>query len=452
VTQAGVSMASWQMERGAMQGDPLGGDFFVCAKAEFAKELNQMFPGVWFSWIIDDLTCSMKASEVYQVDEFIQSRGAECGLTVNEGKRGLTTLLPQFTVTEEVTMSEIPFVMNEGRVEGMDIGTATLGGWNKLLGCPVGSDAFCRARAVDIVAKKSAALKDINKFQYAQYEYVTLAMCGGVADYLVRMLLPEVVQDALMVLDRTKRAVLETTLRAPLDEKRWLVAKAPSRGIGADIGDPEVTAAAQHLGSLGGAARVLERLSESHRAEGRVEQADSFEAVRKALGAKPGLDGLVSQIRQIAEEVNIPNKILNIPPLTEMQAMPRSKVLAEFPQAQQERRILENVSWTRPQVARLQSGGKEGAGLWLKVIPSLPCFRSEPALFLAMFRTRLQEKWPEAERVVRCTCGVKAVVGGAIDHHHYIASCSSGSNVVGHNAVTSVIRKMYRQLEVATQS
>jgi hypothetical protein len=56
------------MEQGAMQGDPLGGDFFVCAKAEFAKALNQRFPGVWFSWIIDDLTCSMKASEVNRVD------------------------------------------------------------------------------------------------------------------------------------------------------------------------------------------------------------------------------------------------------------------------------------------------------------------------------------------------------------------------------------------------
>ena len=110
------------------------------------------------------------------------------------------------------------------------------------------------------------------------------------------------------------------------------------------------------------------------------------------------------------------------------------------------------ISWTRPQVARLQSGGKEGAGLWLKVIPSLPCFRSEPALFLAMFRTRVQEMWPEAERVVRCKCGVKAVVGGAIDHHHYIAGCSSRSKGVGHKAATSAIRKMYTQLEVPTQS
>ena len=39
------------------------------------------------------------------------------------------------------------------------------------------------------------------------------------------------------------------------------------------------------------------------------------------------LGGLVAQlhVRHIEEEVNIPNKILNIPPLTDMQAMPRSK-------------------------------------------------------------------------------------------------------------------------------
>ena len=39
-------------------------------------------------------------------------------------------------------------------------------------------------------------------------------------------------------MDRTKRAVLELTLRAPLSELRWSVAMAPSSGIGADIGDP----------------------------------------------------------------------------------------------------------------------------------------------------------------------------------------------------------------------
>ena len=296
VTQAGVAIQSWQMERGAMQGDPLGGDFFVCAKAEFAKALNGRFPGVWFSWIIDDLTCSMKASEVNSVDEFIQQRGAECGLTVNEGKRGITTLLTQFTVTPEVIESGIPYELSEGSLEGLNIGTSSLGGWNKLLGCPVGSDAFCRARATAIIRKKAAKLKDFNKFQNAQYEHVALSLCGGVADYMVGMLHPEVAQDALRVLDEHARSVFESLYQKEVDDIRWALAKAPSGAIGAGIGDPEITAIARHLGSLGGAARVLSRLSDTHRAAGRVVEADSFDAVRRALGAKPGLGGLVTQL------------------------------------------------------------------------------------------------------------------------------------------------------------
>jgi hypothetical protein len=85
VTVGADAIESWQMTRGAMQGDPLGGDFFVCAKAEFAKALNEAFPDVFFSWIIDDLTCSMRLDQVGRVDEFIKVQGAECGLTVNEG-------------------------------------------------------------------------------------------------------------------------------------------------------------------------------------------------------------------------------------------------------------------------------------------------------------------------------------------------------------------------------
>ena len=106
VTVGGLVEESWQMTRGAMQGDPLGGDFFVCAKAEFAKELPERFPGVWFSWIMDDLTCSMQVDQVRQVDNFIKEEGAKCGLTVNEGKRGITSLLPEFQVMPDLEVRQ----------------------------------------------------------------------------------------------------------------------------------------------------------------------------------------------------------------------------------------------------------------------------------------------------------------------------------------------------------
>ena len=45
-----------------------------------------------------------------RVGEFIKSKGAECGLTVNEGKGGITSLLPEFTVTSLVAVYHIPYV------------------------------------------------------------------------------------------------------------------------------------------------------------------------------------------------------------------------------------------------------------------------------------------------------------------------------------------------------
>ncbi len=78
VTAGPEEIDSWQMERGAMQGGPLGVGFFVCAKAKFAKELNRTFPDVWLSWIIDDLACSMKVDQVVQVGEFIKSNLGRC--------------------------------------------------------------------------------------------------------------------------------------------------------------------------------------------------------------------------------------------------------------------------------------------------------------------------------------------------------------------------------------
>ncbi len=91
----------------------------------------------------------------------------------------------------------------------------------------------------------------------------------------------------------------------------------------------------------------------------------------------------------MVQEVNIPNKILHVPSLAEMHAMPSASAMSEFFHERNKRMIVGHGSWTKAQAVRLQSGGQKGAGLWLKVIPSLPCFRSDPALFLVMLMSRL---------------------------------------------------------------
>ena len=108
------------------------------------------------------------------------------------------------------------------------------------------------------------------------------------------------------------------------------VAKAPSNGIGVDIGDPVVVAIPQFLGALGSTARTLLRLEESHRAAGRVAKAACLEAVRQALGATTEVGGLVTTLHSVVKEVNIPNKILHIPSLAAMQDMPSSDAMSEY--------------------------------------------------------------------------------------------------------------------------
>jgi len=162
VTLGGEVVQEWEMGRGVFQGDPLGCDFFICAKAEFATALQQRFPSVWFSWIMGDLTCSMTVADLQEVDTFVREEGLQCGLTVNAAKRGMTSLLKAFISTEEVGATEIPHTLNVGRLDGMMIGAASLGGWDKLLGCPVGTDEFCRQQ---VLKKKAAGLKEIRYFQ-----------------------------------------------------------------------------------------------------------------------------------------------------------------------------------------------------------------------------------------------------------------------------------------------
>ena len=322
----------------------------------------------------------------------------------------------------------------------------------------MGTEAFCREKAQEIVQKKLSRLRDILKFHHTQYAQVALSLCGGVADYLVRMLGPEVMQEALVLLDDCKRGIFESITQRELDDLRWQVAKAPSSGIGADIGDPAVVAIPQFLGSLGAAARTLSRLEESHREAGRVVQANSFEAVRKALGEKVEASGLMARLHQVTQEEKIPNKILHLPPVSELHAMPSSAVLAKYFHARNQRLILGHDSWTRAQVARLQSGGQKGAGLWLKVIPSLPCFRSPPDLFLAMLMSRLQLVWQGAECVKVCrgtydkgrVCGLTASRTEAIDPNHFMFQCPGRNTQVGHNAISKIVAAMYKQLGVLT--
>jgi len=269
------------------------------------------------------------------------------------------------------------------------------------------------------------------------------------------MLGPDVTKEALEVLDKCKREVFSGTIKDDLDVLRWQVAKAPTNGIGLDMGDPAVVAIPQYLGALGSTAKT------AHRVAGRLEQAKRFEAVRQALGAKTEIGGMVTNLYSVVKEVNIPNKILHIPSLDALQDMPSSKSMSEYFCRRKEGQILSNPSWTKAQVARLLSGAQPGAGLWATAQPSMPCTRTYPELFEPMLRTRLQMVWQSAGCVRECravikgpnerVCGLSADGEHAIDPHHYMFQCKGQNKHVGHNVLTKLVQAMYRQLGVQTK-
>ena len=382
VAQGGAILHEWEMGRGSFQGDPLGGDFFVCAKAHFAAELHRQFPNIWFSWILDDLTASMTVGEVTAVDAYVKSRGGLCGLTVNDEKRGITSLLDEFIPTYDLIESGIHFSHSDNGVAGMVIGQGQLGGWN-LLGCPVGTDEFCRQTATELLRKKAQNLRRISGLENVQYETIALRLVGRFTGYLERMLPPEVIQEALQEVDVIKREVLSVTLKHELTDREWAMAKHSGKGGGLDMGNAEVTALAAHLASIGSTARTALRLQEVHRISGDNAMAQVLDQIKEAMGEKPGLVEMLGEMQTVAVRAGIPNKILTLPTAAHPELIPPQQRLVEHAWAWSAKKLLETYALTWQEQVQWISQGSGDAWLWLQAIPSLPFLRVPSEVYVS---------------------------------------------------------------------
>ena len=180
-----------------------------------------------------------------------------------------------------------------------------MAGTNCYVGCPMGTDEFCRHQVLKIIQKKTARLLNIPKFLHTQHEYVALRYCGGLADYLVRMLPPRVLNLGLKELDRIKRGVFQTTMQTEMTEMQWELAKQPSSGIGVAMGDPQNVATAGHLASLGDTSRTLKRLAESQLRETNIPKVKMLDGIRAALGRSSGLEELLSEMQRLLDTVEV---------------------------------------------------------------------------------------------------------------------------------------------------
>ena len=445
VAQGGVVLHEWEMGRGAFQGDPLGGDFFVCAKAKFAEDLQRQFPKVWFSWILDDLTCSMTAEEVMEVDEYIKLRGGQCGLTVNDSKRGLTSLLEVFIPTFDIMHSGIPYQFTDSGVEGMVIGQGSIGGWGSLLGCPVGTDEYCMREVTQILKNKAQNLLRIRGLEHTQYETVALRLVGRITGYMERMLPPHVLKEALQAVNIVKREVLTGVLNHELTDREWAMAQHSGKGGGLDMGNPAVTALSAHLASIGSTVRTAMRLKEVHRAAGNEAMVRLLDDVQEAMGNKPRLVEMFGEMQSVAVRARIPNKILTLPPTDHLELIPPQQRLVQHAWALNAKQILRDYEWTWKEQVRWISQGSGEAWLWILAIPSLPFLRVPSEVFQQMVFSWLLVDLPGAGRVRKCRCGVTT---GMQTGAHFISKCKKRNTWVGHRVVTGIMCKMYKQLGV----
>ncbi len=88
---------------------------------------------------MDDLTCSMTVhvADLIEADMYVRDECKQSGLKVNAAKRGMKSLLQTFTPTEDIEVTEMPHTLRGApqgdRLEGLVIGEASLGGWDKLV-------------------------------------------------------------------------------------------------------------------------------------------------------------------------------------------------------------------------------------------------------------------------------------------------------------------------------
>ena len=101
----------------------------------------------------------------------------------------------------------------------------------------------------------------------------------------------------LRELDRIKRGVFKTTMQKEMTEIQWKLAKQPSSGIGAALGDPEDVAIACHLASLGDTSRTLKCLAESQLREANIPRVQMLDGIRAALGRENCLEELFSEMQ-----------------------------------------------------------------------------------------------------------------------------------------------------------
>ena len=399
-----VALQSINSARGVQQGDPLGPVLFALAIhpviAEARAATGTLHPGGIdiCSFFLDDGFCAGSSAAVRCFLSTLTAGFRRIGLTVNLDK---TEVIPACPLTQSFGHADFP-------------GCSWNGSSNfKLLGAPIGSDAWCEELLGRRVSKARTLLSAIGRLPDAQKTFSLLRSCSGWSKvlYSCRTVPPSAQMCGLKTADSDLRAALSQLIGRPLTDDDWRLAS-----LGVAAGGLGTRCAAEHAP----AAYVA-----------------SFSASRELCGKLwPAFDpfDLDDGCRLAAAEDALRGVIPSGANIYAVSDSPSQRSLSGMVEAQSVSAIFGDSTLPRHRRLHLEACRVPGAGAWLTANPT--CVDS--SVSSPLFRVALQRRLRVPLWDHDSACGM---CGEVLDRwgDHALACCCGGDRVLRHNAIRDVV-------------
>ena len=460
--ETGKSEAIVLSECGAQQGDPLGSAFFALGIHKFCEDLQGRFGDTAIAWIIDDLTVTAPQDTLARVVEFCLAEGPKYGLQLHtlkgpRGKPGKSALyLPQGTALDqfmqmgiEVHNSGIPRIYGDG----------TSDGFKKLLGAPVGGTNFVSESALGIVNASHENTKQIGALADKQLEWLLLSYCAAPKIvHLARMVKHSTLGPAIHAHDAAIRGELDRMLagdfRPPpqgIDDVRFRIAQLPVRDGGMGLHNMSLVSPGAMMASLAGVHKQLKKINDRAqkqyvtallsfipRSNDYTESRVKYESLISRDGADDHSSGSSDSLDDMAKVADL-----------------KQKGLSKEVYAVEVTRIRDSVG-SRSFQAHFLSEAGEGAGDWLRVIPSgFKFFRAPSVTFVDMLRGRLFMDYlgagvlrgcPRAPQSATCQSAQGEVISKGL---HWKTSCKHGRVSTRSAGVKKILYEAMRRIHIS---
>ena len=191
---------------GVQQGDPLGSALFALALHPILVDLAEAFPNVQITAYADNVIISGPLTDIKEVIGEFQRETFRAGLRLNTAESLLH--IPSWVAQPDDLLLQHGFLQTSAQglqcrlSNGHCIPLAKEG--LKVLGCPIGSPAFCSATVGQIVADIQNDLLLLQDFQ-ALHQRMKLATycCNTRSSYLLRAMSPGSMEQYTRLLDKS---------------------------------------------------------------------------------------------------------------------------------------------------------------------------------------------------------------------------------------------------------